>query len=138
MNKNGWGLRVELAFLLLFLICLLISTIGLHKMGILGTDEGVYTDDGTINENVNFDYNSLEKKVTESAEVYYKDMYPNGSDDTIVVSTSKLKSGGYLESITDAKGRECIGYAIILKTKNIVSYIKCGIYKTAGYSEDYE
>lgn len=138
MNKNGWGLRVELAFLLLFLICLLISTIGLHKMGILGTDEGVYTDDGTINDNVNFDYNSLEKKVTDAAEIYYKDMYPKGSDDTIVVNTSKLKSGGYLESITDAKGRECSGYSIILKTKNIVSYIKCGIYKTAGYSEDYE
>ena len=138
MNKNGWGLRVELAFLLLFLICLLISTIGLHKMGILGTDEGVYTDDGTINDNVNFDYNSLEKKVTDAAEIYYKDMYPKGSDDTIVVTTSKLKSGGYLESITDAKGRECSGYSIILKTKNIVSYIKCGIYKTAGYSEDYE
>ncbi len=138
MNKNGWGLRVELAFLLLFLICLLISTIGLHKMGILGTDEGVYTDDGTINDNVNFDYNSLEKKVTDAAEIYYKDMYPKGSDDTIIVTTSKLKSGGYLESITDAKGRECSGYSIILKTKNIVSYIKCGIYKTAGYSEDYE
>ena len=138
MNKNGWGLRVELAFLLLFLICLLISTIGLHKMGILGTDKGVYTDDGTINDNVNFDYNSLEKKVTDAAEIYYKDMYPKGSDDTIIVTTSKLKSGGYLESITDAKGRECSGYSVILKTKNIVSYIKCGIYKTAGYSEDYE
>ncbi len=138
MNKNGWGLRVELAFLLLFLICLLIATIGLHRMGLLGTDENIYTDDGYINDNVNFDYNALEKKVTDAASAYYNDMYPNGSDDTIVVSTSKLKSGGYLVPIKDGRGRECSGYSIILKTKNIVSYIKCGIYKTAGYSEDYE
>ena len=138
MNKHGWGLRVELAFLLLFLICLLIATIGLHRLGLLGTDNGVYTDDGYINDNVNFDYNSLEKKVTDAAEVYYKDHYPNGSDDTIVVTTSKLKGGGYLDSIEDARGKECKGYAIVLKTKNIVSYVKCSIYKTVGYNEEYE
>ena len=66
MNKNGWGLRVELAFLLLFLICLLIATIGLHRMGLLGTDNGIYTDDGTINESVNFDYNALKLEYFQS------------------------------------------------------------------------
>ena len=39
MNKNGWGLRAELGFLLLFLICLLVSTIGLHELGMFGAKD---------------------------------------------------------------------------------------------------
>lgn len=137
MNKNGWGLRVELAFLLLFLICLLIATIGLHRMGLLGNN-GVYEDDGYIYDNVNYDYDALEKKVTDAAGEYYKSAYNSKSNDTIVVTTSKLKNAGYLGSIEDGRGRECKGYAIIINTGNIVSYIKCGMYKTVGYNEDYE
>ena len=139
MNKKGWGLRVELAFLLLFLICLLIATIGLHRLGILGTDGGVYTDDnGYVEDNVNYNYSALEKKVTNAANDYYRDVYHGNVDDTTIVTTSKLKLGGYLGSISDARGRECKGYAIIMKTGNIVSYVKCSIYKTVGYNEDYE
>ena len=139
MNKNGWGLRVELAFLLLFLVCLLIATVGLHRLGLLGNDNGVYTDDsGYIEDSVNYDYSSLEKKVTNAASEYYKDVYTSNYDDTIVVSTSKLKDGGYLDSIKDARGKECKGYSMILKSGNIVSYIRCSIYKTVGYNEDYE
>ena len=82
MNKNGWGLRVELAFLLFFLICLLIATIGLHRMGLLGNN-GVYEDDGYIYDNVNYDYDALEKKVTEAAGEYYKSAYNSKSNDTI-------------------------------------------------------
>ena len=139
MNKKGWGLRVELAFLLLFLICLLIATIGLHRMGLLGNDGGVYNDrDGYIKDTINYDYNSLEKKVTEAASNYYRDKYSYNTDDTVVVSTSKLKINGYLNSIVDARGKECKGYSIIMKTGNIVSYIRCSVYKTAGYNEAYE
>ena len=38
MNKNGWGLRVELMFILLFLICLVMATIGLNQLGLLGNE----------------------------------------------------------------------------------------------------
>ncbi len=139
MNNNGWGLRVELAFLLLFLICLLIAAIGLHRLGLLGNDKGVYEDDnGYIYDNVNYDYNALEKKVTTAASEYYKNVYHSTSDDTIVVNVDKLKSAGYLDSITDARGKECKGYSIILKTGNIVSYVNCTFYKTVGYNNDYE
>ena len=138
MNKNGWGLRVELAFILLFVICIIIATIGLHKFGLLKNDSGVYTDsDGVVRDNINFDYNALEKRVTESAERYYNDKY-DGHSDTVVVSTTKLKSSGYLSGLEDYKGRECKGYAMVLANGNIVSYIKCGMYKTIGYNEDYE
>ena len=139
MNKNGWGLRVELAFLLLFLICLLVATVGLHRLGLLGNDGGVYRDkDGYVEDTINYDYNSLERKVTSAANEYYRDMYSFTTDDTLVVSTNKLQTNGYLSTLVDARGKECKGYSIIMKTGNIVSYIKCSVYKTAGYNEEYE
>lgn len=138
MNKNGWGLRIELAFLILFLVCLLIATLGLHSMGLLGNDGGVYQDDGYINDNVNFDYDSLEKEVTSAANEYYKDAYNSDIDDTLIVTVDKLKNEGYLGDVTDSRGRNCKGYSMIMKSGNIVSYIRCSFYKTVGYNEDYE
>ncbi len=139
MNKNGWGLRVELAFILLFLICLLISTIGLHKLGLLGNSNGIYTDgSGTIEDDVNYNYDNLEKKVSEAALNYYKDAYEDNREDTVIISTSRLIANGYLNGLEDNRGRSCKGYAIVIKSSNVSSYIKCGFYKTAGYNSDYE
>ena len=139
MNKNGWGLRVELAFILLFLICILFSTIGLHSLGLLSDKEGAYVDLSEYTSgNGNYDCKSLENRVTAAARNYYNDKYPYGSSDTIIVSTATLKSLGYLGSIPDSKGRECTGYAKILSTGTCVSYIKCSVYKTSGFSEEYE
>lgn len=138
MNKNGWGLRAELAFVLLFLVCILISTIGLYRLGLLKNASGIYDDDtGYIRNNVNYDYDSLERQVVSAAEKYYNENYSE-INDTIVVTTSTLKSKGYLSPLYDYRDKECNGYAVILKTGNIVSYIKCGLYKTSGYSESYE
>ncbi len=140
MNKVGWGLRAELGFLLLFLICLLIATIGLHKLGLVGNNEPGVEEDFSIYTvgNGNYDYESLEDEVTLAARKYYDLKYPNGSADTIVVSVDTLKNNGYLSPIYDSRNKECKGYARILRSKTIVSYIKCSVYKTAGYSEDYE
>lgn len=139
MNKNGWGLRVELAFILLFLICILISTIGLHSLGLLSDKEGAYVDLGEYtSRNSNYDYKAIESKVTAAARNYYSEVYPNGNNDTIIVSISTLKGLGYLGSVPDSKGRECTGYSKILNTGTCVSYIKCSVYKTTGYSEEYE
>jgi hypothetical protein len=135
MNKKGWGLRAELGFLLLFLICLLVATIGLHKMGIFGSGNTniISTEKGS-----SVNYANLENKVSESAKRYYESNYPNGSNDTVIVSIDTLKSAGYLSPIYDNLNRECKGYAKILPSKICVSYIRCGFYKTTGYSEDYE
>lgn len=140
MNKLGWGLRAELGFLLLFLICLLISTIGLHKLGLVGNNEPGVEEDLSIYTigNGNFDYEELENNVTSAAKRYYETKYPYGSTDTIVVSVETLKNNGYLSPIYDSRHKECNGYAKILRSKTIVSYIKCSVYKTPGFSEDYE
>ena len=137
MNKHGWGLRAELGFLLLFLVCILISTIGLHKFGLL-INQAPYDDGFGSSSSINFDFDSLERKVVVAAKNYYNDRYPSGTSDAIVVSVDTLKANGYLSPIYDNRNQECRGYAKILKTGNCVSYIKCSTYKTVGYSEEYE
>ena len=136
MKKNGWGLRAELGFILIFVICILISTIGLYKMGLFGGGEDGYIDSdeyiGT------FDYDALEQRVSSSAKRYYNDIYPNGNHETVIVSVNTLTSNGYMNEIRDSRNKKCDGYAKILENGNVVSYIKCSIYKTTGYSEEYE
>ena len=138
MNKNGWGLRVELAFVLFFLVCIVLSTIGLRKMGLLDNAAGVYTDgDDTINNNVNYDYDALEQKVVDAA-VKYFDTYEFDTNESVSVNTDTLISNGFLTGISDSNGRTCSGYALRLSNGNTVSYLKCGFYKTVGYNEEYE
>ncbi len=134
MNKKGWGLRVELAFLLLFLVCLLLATIFLQKLDIFGSGD---KDFGSF-ETSKYDYTILENKVSSSAKMYYENVYPNGSNDTVIVSVETLKNSGYLSDLSDNLNRDCKGYAKILSNGNCVSYIRCPFYKTTGYSEDYE
>lgn len=135
MNKNGWGLRAELGFLLLFLICLLTATIGLHKLGIFGSGDNGNSSIELVNKS---DYSALEGKLVEASVNYYNNVYPKGSSDTVIVTVDTLKSNGYLTPLYDKWGRECKGYTKILKTGTAVSYIRCAMYKTTGYSEDYE
>ena len=122
MNKHGWGLRAELGFLLLFLICLLVSTIGLHELGAFGAKD---TSSINIMDHIDGDYN-------------YNARYPEGYTDTVIVSVETLKNYGYLSPVYDSRGKECKGYAKILKTGNCVSYVRCSNYKTIGYSEENE
>ena len=58
MNKNGWGLRVELLYILMFLFCLVIATIGLNRLGLLGENP-----------------DALIKPDTEEKEVYSSSFY---------------------------------------------------------------
>ena len=91
MNKHGWGLRAELGFLLLFLVCILISTVGLHKFGLL-INQAPNDDGFGSSSSINYDFDGLERKVVVAAKNYYNDRYPAGTSDTIVVSVDTLKT----------------------------------------------
>ena len=130
MNKNGWGLRVELAFILLFVFCLLIATIGIHSLGLMEDKTDILVDlggDGTDK------YNYLENKVSEAGYEYYRSHYPNGNRDEVTVSVDTLVYNGFMSNIYDEDGRSCKGYAKLLPNGNVVSYIKCTRYTTPGY-----
>ena len=139
MNKHGWGLRIELVFILLFLICLLIVTIGVHRLGLSNDNADSPVDYNKYErENEKYDYYSLELRVANAAKRYYDTKYPSGTNDTVVVSVNTLKSSGFLSSIYDGRNKECKGYAKVLRNGNSVGYIRCSSYTTSGYSVDYE
>lgn len=124
-----WGLRVELLFILIFVICLLISTVGLNRLGILG-DKSIFDD------NVGkYSYDRLEKMVSTAGLNYYNDRYYS---DSIIVKTSTLTSSGYLSPLYDEDGRKCTGYAKVMNSKVSVGYIKCFGYKTSEYDSSNE
>lgn len=137
MNKNGWGLRVELAFILLFLVCLLIATIGLSKFGLIGGEKEAHEIHGDMI-NDSFNYSSLENKLTVSANKYYNEKYLEGISDTIVISSDVLMANGYLSDLKDGNGKDCSGYSKVHSNGVIVSYVKCNKYTTTGYEIENE
>lgn len=134
MNKNGWGLRAELGFILLFLFCLLISTIGIHSLGLMKDKEGAFIDLSSDIQS-SYNYGSLEAKLSSAAYSYYKDTHPYGSNSEIRVTSDTLYYNHYIDKLKDGNGRECSGYARILTNGNVVSYIKCPRYTTTGYKD---
>lgn len=132
MNKNGWGLRIELVFILMFIICLLIATIGLNYLGLVG-EEGAFDNNKNLSS-----YTELEHKLSTGALEYYNSRYNNSNEDAVIIKSSTLFANGYISNLYDKKGRKCKGYAKVLNNKTSVAYIKCPGYKTSGYDRNNE
>ena len=135
LNNNGWGLRAELMFILLFLICLLIATIGLIRFGLLG-------DDNDIKGNINspyFSYQTLEIRLNNASIKYFESHVETGNYDGMIIKSYGLVNLGYISELLDEDGNKCVGYTRVVKQVNgpsFTSYISCPKYKTNGY--DYE
>ena len=126
MNKHGWGLRKELAFVLLFVFCLLVAMIGLSEFGL--TEET-----GT-----NKSYKTMENELTSAALKYYNEKYSAQADDVVIIKLSTLKNNGYISEFKDSSGVNCSGYTKIVNSNVGLSYIRCFGYKTGGYESQYE
>ena len=98
MNKNGWGLRVELLYILMFLFCLVVATIGLNRLGLLGENPDALIKPDTEEKEV-YSYEPLERKVVEAAKKYYAENYSDSSEDIVIVRTSTLVSNGYMTAL---------------------------------------
>ncbi len=126
MNKHGWGLRKELAFVLLFVFCLLVAMIGLSEFGL--------TEDTGNSKS----YKTMENELTTAALKYYKEKYNGQSGDVVIIKLSTLKNNGYISEFKDQSGVNCSGYTKIVNSNVGLSYIRCFGYKTGGYESQYE
>ena len=134
MNKNGWGLRAELLIILLFLICLVISVIGLNRVGLIGENSNSLMNPGDT-----FNYDSVEQKMITATKKYYQENYTGTEENIIIVRTSTLQSRGYLGKLYDGKNKECSGYVKIINSKGTpiyVAYLNCPNYYTTGYEKE--
>ena len=134
MNQNGWGIRWELGIILLFIVCLIVATIGINKLGLFDEHTTYVTDTPSSG----YDYNALESRLSAAAVKYYKNKYPNGTTDTLIISYSTLKNNGYISALYDERDRECNGYSKVTGSGACVSYVRCSRYRTSGYTREYE
>lgn len=139
MNKNGWGLRVELFYILVFLFCLVVATIGLNRLGLLGENNNSLVKPDNSGSEV-FSYEPLESKVVSAAKKYYEENYQGTTEDIVIIRVSTLQTNGYLGELVDDKNKSCSGYAKVINSSGgkqvYVSYIKCSRYKTTGYESE--
>lgn len=141
MNKNGWGLRVELVIILLFLICLAMACIGLNKFGLLGDNNDPIIKEPTT-ENIKLYYEGLEDKLRVATREYYNAKYNDNNEDIVIINLTTLYDSGYISKLYDKNNKECNGYSKVINSgdsSTIISYIRCeSNYVTAGYERSNE
>jgi hypothetical protein len=134
INKNGWGLRVELVFIIIFLVCLIIATVGLLEFGLLGDKASQY------NNNTNsayFSYSALENQLNNASVRYYNNYYYDSDEDEIIIRHSTLINSHYMGELIDEDGNKCVGYTKVVRQfdgPSFNTYIKCPKYITNGYT----
>ena len=144
LNNRGWGLGALIAGIGVFALSLLIIAILVHN----GAQvlEPTYNGNNDLNnEYNNYDYTTLEDKVSYAADMYVSKKYnENVEEDTLVtVTLKKLQKEDFLDNIYDLKDthKKCSGYVTFYKKNgkyNYEPYINCKNYKTNGYNERYD
>jgi hypothetical protein len=129
-KANGWGLRFELVFIMIFLICLLVATIGLNKLGLLGDNDDNY------NNKVYFSYTVLENKLNDASKRYYQNNYDEYNPTDLTIRSYTLLSNNYMNELLDEEGNKCSGYTSVKHKATGIefkSFINCPKYTTEGY-----
>ena len=130
LNKNGWGLRVELLFIAIFLVCLLVATIGLRRFGLFGNPSALDKDYYRAS------YSELETKMNDAAKRYYQNNYSSDEEGVLIIKSYTLLFNGYMTDLVDENGNKCSGYTKVIRTidsNTFTTYINCPNYKTSGY-----
>lgn len=144
LNNRGWGLGALIAGIGVFALSLLIIAILVHN----GAQvlEPTYNGNNDLkSEYNNYDYTTLEDKVSYAADMYVSKKYSdNVEEDTLVtVTLKKLQKEDFIDNIYDLKDthKKCSGYVTFYKKNgkyNYEPYINCKNYKTNGYNERYD
>lgn len=148
LNKNGWGYFEFFAFLIIFIVCLIIAGLGLRQFGLLDEDWH-FVDLETLKKPSNNNggsssrpvtYGDLREDMVEATMKYIEKYYNNQLGlDTLNIRVSQLKNEGFLEKFKDADGNDCSGYvSVYLDDQSRIqydAYLKCKKYETTGYEE---
>ena len=120
LSKNGWGTTQMLLLSGGIFLALLIVVILLSQF------YGSYNTMMTSNY-----YHNLERNMIYSAKSYSNDKQLYNIEN-YRIDSSVLINEGYLDSLDDPDGKNCIGY-VLVSNNNYNAYILCNKYKTANY-----
>lgn len=144
LNKNGWGLAVEIVIILGVIAMLVYAIYGFNQLGLiknmnqaLGTD--VLPDLIISGEKVT--YSIAEQDLINATKAYVKDIYNDEISSDTTIKLSRLTKDGYISPIRDKNNKACSGYVMVTNaSENITyaAYLKCDDYKTTGYNEEYD
>lgn len=144
LNKNGWGYFEFFVFLIIFVICLIISFAGLRYVGLLD-ENWHFVDFEEIGkekeeEKKPFSYADLREDMVDATMKYISKYYNNELGlDTLNIRVSQLKKEGLITEFKDNKGKDCSGYTAVYKDDNgkiqYNPYLKCENFETDGYEE---
>ncbi len=143
LNQNGWGLSVFLAFIVVFLIAIILISIGAERVGI--TENGNTKTPSSNDSQDSIRYTKEEISQAEQYEImlreetsrYLSDINQDFSGvSSKIIPISELIQKNYLQSLMIA-GNICTGYSIIQIQEGvplIQAFVHCGkVYTTEGY-----
>lgn len=149
LNQQGWGLSIFLTFIVVFLIAIILISIGAQKMGIANGSNNI-SSFPTSDSSQDIHYTELEinhakdyeRKVQDAMFRYSSQIHSNlGAIDDMTVSVSKLIEYGYLEPLR-VVGNLCNGYGVSHfnnENLSVNAFIHCGdLYMTEGYNSSLE
>lgn len=144
LNKNGWGLAVEIIIILGVIAMLVYAIYGLNQLGLvknmnqaLGTD--VLPDLIISGETVT--YSIAEADLIAATKAYVKDIYNGDISSDTTIKLSRLTKDGYMSPMRDKNNKSCSGYVMVTNVSQDIiytPYLKCEDYKTPGYNEEYD
>lgn len=144
LNKNGWGYFEFFAFLIIFIICLIIAALGLKQFGLIDENwQFIKFEDIGKNEKeekLKESYSNLRNTMVDGTMKYISKYYNNELGlDTLNIRVKQLVEEGYITSFKDANGDACSGYTAVYKDDNgrvlYNPYLKCKDFETGGYEE---
>ena len=110
LNKNGWGLAVEIIIILGVIAALVWTIYGFNQLGLvknmneaLGTD--ILPDLVISGEKVT--YSIVEKDLIEASKAYVKDVYGDNINIDTTIKLSRLIKDGYISTIRDKDNNTC-------------------------------
>lgn len=139
LNKNGWGIKVAIIFICVFMFCLLfavfLATSNVNKLNEVH-EEQEYVDSDNSFDSSEY-YENLETDVYEATKEYVSDNPKIKDEDYFKLNIDTLITTGYLSSFEDEYGNSCSGYVEISNDngEHYDVYIICENYQTTGYDE---
>lgn len=144
LNKNGWGLAVEIIIILGVIVALVWAVYGFNKFGLVrNMNEALGTDilPDLIISGEKVTYSIAEKNLIDASKAYIKDVYGDTTNIDTTIKLSRLIKDGYISTIRDKDNNACSGYVMVSNVSenvNYDAYLKCDDYKTTGYNEEYD